>query len=72
MAASPLRQTEVVPEMPSTSRDVDSVGLPSTAATSCSVMPFWTLAKFSWFTLEQAARQQARSRAQKVRFMAAL
>src|SRR6185503_16259433 len=41
IAASRPLHTEVVPEMPSTSRLVDSSGAPSTAATSCSLIPSW-------------------------------
>ena len=63
IAVSPLTQREEVPVIPSTSRLVDSVGLPRIALTSCSVMPFWTFAKFSCVTLEQAARTSTRDRA---------
>ena len=53
------RFSQEVPEMPRTPTLEDSVGLPRSACTSCSLMPSRTLAKLSSLTFEHAARASA-------------
>jgi len=46
---------DAVPEMPSTLTLDDSLGVPSSASTSCSLMPSRTLPKLSSLIFEHAA-----------------
>jgi hypothetical protein len=56
---SPATQREAVPDTPRTFTLFDSLGRPRSEMTSSSLIPSWTLRKFSWFTFEQAAIRSA-------------
>ena len=70
ITASLATHLEEVPETPKAFTLLDSVGVPSNAMTSCSDMPSRMLAKFSWVTLEQAARTSTMPAAAARAFMA--
>ena len=55
ITASFATHFDAVPESPSTLTLDDSVGVPSSESTSCSLMPSPTLPKFSSLTFEHAA-----------------